>query len=415
MHHIAATIITIGDELLIGQVIDTNSAWIAQQLNSVGIWIEKRIAIGDDFEAIWKALETAKQTSDIVVITGGLGPTNDDITKNVLNEYFGGKLILNEEALKNVEQIFKQYDRPLLDVNYNQAMIPDNCMVMLNDRGTAPGMIFEKNKRLFFSMPGVPHEMKAMVGKYVLPEIKNHFRLFSVAHRTLITIGIGESFLAERLEDFEANLGTHIKLAYLPATRMVRLRLTEYLSPDEPSEIDTKFSALKALTRDVMIADQDISVPAAMGQLLLQKNKTVSTAESCTGGYIAHQFTSVAGSSGYFFGSVVSYETSIKENILDVPKETIGQFGVVSEQTAKAMAINVREKMKTDYSISTTGVLGPGGGTEQNPVGTVWICVAGETKAITEKLQLNYTRERNIEAATIAAFALLKKMLDSVE
>lgn len=412
MHHITATIITIGDELLIGQVIDTNSAWIAQQLNSVGIWIEKRIAIGDDFEAIRKALEAAEQTSDIIIITGGLGPTNDDITKNVLNEYFGGKLILNEEALKNVEQIFKQYNRPLLEVNYNQAMIPDVCKPMLNDRGTAPGMIFEKNKRLYFSMPGVPHEMKAMVEKYVLPEIKNHFRLFSVAHRTLITIGIGESFLAERLKDFEAHLGTHIKLAYLPATRMVRLRLTEYLSPDEPSEIATKFLALKQWVSDVTIADEDISVPAAMGKLLSQKNKTVSTAESCTGGYIAHQFTSVAGSSKYFYGSVVSYDTSVKENILDVPKETIDTYNVVSEQVATAMAQNVREKMKTDYAVATTGILGPGGGTETIPVGTVWICVASGTETITQKLQLNYTRERNIEAATIAAFALLKKMLD---
>ena len=411
MQHITATIITIGDELLIGQVIDTNSAWIAQELNKTGIWIEQRIAIGDDFEAIWKTLETAEQTSDIIIITGGLGPTNDDITKNVLNEYFGGKLILNEDALKNVEQIFKQYNRPLLEANYNQAMIPDKCKPMLNDRGTAPGMIFEKNKKLFFSMPGVPHEMKAMVEKYVLPEIKNHFHLFPVTHRTLITIGIGESFLAERLKDFEANLGTHIKLAYLPATRLVRLRLTEYTEPNGSSEIETKFLALKELTADVMIADEDISVPAAIGKLLVQKNKTVSTAESCTGGYIAHQFTSVAGSSKYFYGSVVSYDTSVKENILQVPKETIEQFNVVSEEVAKAMAQNVREKMQTDYAISTTGILGPDGGTEAIPVGTVWIAVASEKDVVTQKLQLSYTRERNIEATTIAAFGLLKDVL----
>lgn len=415
MHHITATIITIGDELLIGQVVDTNSAWIAQQLNSVGIWIERRIAIGDDFEAIWQTLEAAEQTADIIILTGGLGPTNDDITKNVLNEYFGGKLILNEDALKNVEQIFKQYNRPLLAVNYNQAMIPDKCKPMLNDRGTAPGMIFEKNKKLFFSMPGVPHEMKAMVEKYVLPEIKKHFRLFSVSHRTLITIGIGESFLAERLKDFEADLGTHIRLAYLPATRMVRLRLTEYLSIDESSTIETKFLALKALTKDVTIADEDISVPAAMGKLLLRKRKTVSTAESCTGGYIAHQLTSVPGSSKYFYGSVVSYDTSVKENILDIPKETIETYNVVSEQVATAMAQNVRQKMKTDYAIATTGIAGPDGGTEEIPVGTVWIAVADKDKTITQKLQLNYTRERNIEAATIAAFALLKNVLDGVE
>lgn len=412
MHHITAVIVTIGDELLIGQVIDTNSAWISQQLNKAGIWIEKRIAVGDDFEAIWETLKAAEQVSDIIIITGGLGPTNDDITKNVLNEYFGGKLVLNEDALKNVEQIFKQYNRPLLEVNYNQAMVPDVCTPMLNKRGTAPGMIFEKNKKLFFSMPGVPHEMKAMMEEYVIPSIKNHFQLFPVSHKTIITIGIGESFLAERLRDFEANLGTHIKLAYLPATRIVRLRLTEYLQPGDEPEIETKFSELKELIGDVMIADEDVSVPVAMGKLLLQKNKTISTAESCTGGYIAHQFTSVPGSSKYFYGSVVSYDTSIKENILDVSKETIDTYNVVSEQVAKAMAQNVRQKMRTDYAIATTGILGPEGGSEAIPVGTVWIAVAWENNVVTKKLQLAYTRERNIEAATIAAFGLLKDVLN---
>ncbi|MDE1192675.1 MAG: competence/damage-inducible protein A [Arachidicoccus sp.] len=412
MQHTTATIITIGDELLIGQVVDTNSAWIAQHLNVIGVWIHKRIAVGDEFEDIWKALEDAEQSSDIVILTGGLGPTNDDITKNVLNEYFGGKLVLNEDALKNVEKIFQQYNRPLLEVNYNQAMIPDVCIAMLNKRGTAPGMIFEKNNKLFFSMPGVPHEMKFMTEEYVLPAIKEKFKLFAVEHRTIITINIGESFLAERLKEFEANLGTHIKLAYLPATRMVRLRLTENLLTNELSNIETKFLELKQLVQDVMIADEDISVPAAIGKLLLQKNKTVSTAESCTGGYIAQQFTSVSGSSKYFWGSVVSYDVSVKENILNIPKETIEKFNVVSEEVVTVMAKNVREKMKTDFAIATTGIAGPDGGTEEIPVGTIWIAVASENDVITKKLQLNYTRERNIEATTIAAFGMLTSVLN---
>ena len=411
MHHVSASLITIGDELLIGQVVDTNSAWIAQQLNKTGVWIETRIAIGDDEEAIRKTLKAVEKISDIVIITGGLGPTNDDITKDVLNKYFGGKLILNEDALKNVERIFQQYNRPMPETNYNQAMIPDVCKPMQNLRGTAPGMIFEKSGKLFFSMPGVPHEMQAMVEMYVLSEIKSHFNLRSVEHRTAITIGIGESFLADRLKDFEAHLDTHIKLAYLPATRAVRLRLSEYLAPGETSVIDSEFSKLQKLIADVMIANEDISIPAAMGRLLLQKNATVATAESCTGGYIAHLFTSVPGSSKYFYGSVVSYDTSIKENILDIPKETIETFNVVSKEVATAMAKNVREKMKTDYAIATTGILGPDGGTNEIPVGTVWIAVASENEVIAQKLQLSFTRERNIEAAAIATFVLLKDVL----
>ncbi|ANI88773.1 damage-inducible protein CinA [Arachidicoccus ginsenosidimutans] len=411
MKHISASIITIGDELLIGQVIDTNSAWLAQELNKTGVWLEQKTSVGDDETQILKGLQDAEKSSDIIILTGGLGPTKDDLTKDILNKYFNGKLVLNEDALRNVEAIFKQYNRPLLEVNYNQALVPDVCKVLLNDRGTAPGMLFEKNGKLFFSLPGVPHEMKAMFERSVLPEIKSHFKLSPVEHRTLITVGIGESFLAERIKDFEANLPQNIKLAYLPATRMVRLRLTEHISSNN-SLIDEKFSELQNLLPDVMVANEDISVSAAIGKLLLQKNRTISTAESCTGGYLAHLFTSVAGASQYFYGSIVSYTNDVKANVLGVQKSTLDEFTAVSEQTVKEMVWNVREKMNTDYALATTGIFGPGGGTDETPVGTVWIAVANNQIIKTQKLNLSYTRERNNEATTIAVFTLLKQFMD---
>jgi len=411
MRHITAFIITIGDELLIGQVIDTNSAWIAQQLNKRGIWIEQKISVGDDEEQIRQALKEAEQNSDIIIITGGLGPTKDDLTKEILCKYFKAKLVLNEDALKNVQAHFTKLNLPLLDANYNQAMIPDACKPMQNTRGTAPGMIFEKDEKLFFSMPGVPHEMKAMVENFVIPEITEHFKLSPIRHRTIVTLIVGESFLAERLKDFEAHLPANIKLAYLPSTRMVRLRLTEHLLSSEKSMIDEQFKKLQNLVADVMIATEDISVSEAIGKILLQKNKTIASAESCTGGYIAHLFTSVPGASQYFYGSVVSYVNSVKENMLDVKAATLAQFTAVSEETVKEMVQNVRLKMKTDYAVATTGIFGPDGGTPQTPVGTVWIAVASKHATKTQQLNLPYTRELNTQATAMYVFDLLRRFI----
>ena len=411
MRHITAFIITIGDELLIGQVIDTNSAWIAQQLNKRGIWIGQKISVGDDREQVLQALEEAEKEADIIIITGGLGPTKDDLTKEILCNYFEGKLVLHKDVVKSIEERFAKSNTPLLDAIREQAMIPDVCKPMQNTGGTAPGMLFEKEGKLFFSMPGVPHEMKAMVENFVIPEITKRFHLPPIQHRTIVTLIAGESLLAERLKDFEAQLPSNIKLAYLPSTRMVRLRLTEQLLSSEKSALDEQFEKLKNLVADVTIADEDIAVPAAMGKILLQKNKTVASAESCTGGYLAHLFTSVAGASQYFYGSVVSYVNSVKENVLGVKAATLARFTAVSEETVKEMAQNVRQKIGTNYAVATTGIFGPDGGTPQTPVGTVWIAVASERSTKTQKLNLPYTREQNTVATAMYVFDLLRRFV----
>ncbi|HEX8357606.1 MAG TPA: CinA family nicotinamide mononucleotide deamidase-related protein, partial [Segetibacter sp.] len=338
---IYASIITIGDELLIGQTIDTNSAWMAQELNKLGVWVRRRVAVGDVRDDIWNALDEESKHANLVFITGGLGPTADDITKPLLCEYFGGKLIVNEEALENVKDIFINYlKRPLLDVNLKQAEVPDVCTVIQNKRGTAPGMSFEKEGKIFVSMPGVPHEMKGMMTDYVLPRLLQSLTLPAVVHRTLLTAGIGESFLSDRIKDFEASLPDHIKLAYMPNLGMVRLRLTATGKNIEKltSEIDELFKKLQDELQDVMVINEDKTLEEAIGKLLISKSKTLATAESCTGGYIAHLLTSIAGSSAYFLGGVISYDNSIKEKVLHVGSDTLDNYGAVSEETVRQMA-----------------------------------------------------------------------------
>src|SRR5579863_2781619 len=291
MERISASIITIGDELLIGQVIDTNSAWMARELNAIGVWVKRRIAVGDDWNEIWNALDKENSEAHIVLITGGLGPTADDITKPLLGAYFGGKMVVDETALANVKYIFENVlKRPLIERNLKQAEVPDVCTVIQNKRGTAPGMWFEKNGKIFVSMPGVPHEMKGLMTDYVLPELKKKFSLPFILHKTLLTAGIGESFLADHIEKFETALPAYIKLAYLPNYGMVRLRLTA--TGDDKTilenELQQQFDTLKKLTAEWIAIDDDLSMSQAVGRLLKQKNQTVSTAESCTGGYIAH-------------------------------------------------------------------------------------------------------------------------------
>ena len=341
MQTIKASIITIGDELLIGQVIDTNSAWIAQQLNAIGIWLSRRVAVGDVREEIRKALDEEGASSGIILITGGLGPTKDDITKQVLCEFFGGKMILNNEVLAHVTYLFEQVFKrpmPLLESNRKQAEVPDVCTILKNNVGTAPGMLFEKNEKIFISMPGVPHEMQFIMQNHVLPLLKTKFDLPFIDHRTLITMNVGESFLAERIKDFEKDLPSNIKLAYLPNHGMVRLRLTAQGEKSSVEKIlEEKFNVLKKQVADVMVIDEDISFEILLGRLLKEKNKTVATAESCTGGYIAHLITSVAGSSEYFKGSVVSYDNSIKKNVLHVDDVTLNTVGAVSEETVEQM------------------------------------------------------------------------------
>jgi nicotinamide-nucleotide amidase len=411
---INASIITIGDELLIGQTIDTNSAWMGQQLNKAGVWVKRRVAVGDVWDEIWNALEEESSKSDIIFITGGLGPTADDITKPLLCKYFRGKMKVDEDALANVKWIFEKYlNRPMLDINLKQAEVPDVCTVIQNKRGTAPGMWFEKDGKIFISMPGVPNEMKGMMSDYVLPRLPSIFQLPAVVHRTLLTAGIGESFLAERIKDFETALPPHIKLAYLPNYGLVRLRLTA-TGEDEATittEVDELFTELQQKLPDVMVANEDVTLEDAIGNLLKQKGKTLATAESCTGGYISHLLTSIAGSSAYFMGGIVSYANEIKENILQVKKETMVSAGAVSEETVKEMVAGALDVMKSDYAIAVSGIMGPGGGSEEKPVGTVWISVGNAEVITAKKFHFRFNRERNIEMTAMNALMMLRLLV----
>ena len=413
MQRITATILTIGDELLIGQVMDTNGAWLGQALNEIGVWVAERVTIGDTWEAIWQALDRAAATSDIIIITGGLGPTKDDLTKPLLNEYFGGKLVVHEPSLKVIEQIFKRSNRPMLEVNYKQAEVPDTCTVLLNSRGTAPGMQFERDGKLFFSLPGVPFEMKGLTETYVLKAIQERFKLGQIEHRTMTTMGMGESFVAELLSELEAGLPAHIKLAYLPGYQSVRLRLTEQVPLGEKPLIDGYFAQMKQLLKDILVTDQDINLPEAIAQLLIKHGKTVTTAESCTGGYIASQLTAISGASAYIHGAIVSYDNRIKTSLLKVPTEVLAAHGAVSEQVVEIMAREVRLIMEADYSMAVSGILGPTGGTQDKPVGTVWIAAASKNKIITKLCHLRYDRIRNKEATTFQALNLLRKLMEA--
>ena len=416
MENIVASIITIGDELLIGQVVDTNSAWMGQQLNKNGIWVTHRIAVGDTREDILAALDEEFRRSSIILITGGLGPTADDITKPVLLEYFGGNMVVDETALNNVKWIFERVlKRPMIERNLRQAEVPDSCTVIPNRRGTAPGMWFEKEDRIFISMPGVPHEMKGMMTDDVIPALVKHFRLPFIAHRTLLTAGIGESFLADHIRSFEEALPPSIRLAYLPSYGMVRLRLTAR-GEDQPTLealLQGHFDRLKTLVADWMVTDEDISIQEALGKLLLSCGRTVSTAESCTGGYIAHLLTSIPGSSRYYKGSVVSYDNAVKMDVLHVGMPTLASDGAVSEATVREMVRGALSVLDTDFAIATSGIMGPDGGTPEKPVGTVWIAVGDRQNILTQKMAFRFDRTRNIELTATTALDLLRKFIRS--
>lgn len=586
MKQINASIITIGDELLIGQTIDTNSAFIAQELNKIGIWVKRRIAVGDVKEEILNALKEQSKDCSVIIITGGLGPTADDITKPTLCEYFDSKLIVDKAALQNVKDIFTKLNRPMIERNLKQAEVPDKCTVLQNKRGTAPGMWFgpsptitlkmqdgasspsrregdeepeslveeetvgyryadpvvygllkefalmhrlnptqaedvlwnllrskqlegykfrrqhiidrfiadfvclkqkliveidglihqlpenqasdqQRTERLnkldfevihftnekvlnetdqvlndilsalkkqqekksisdlsspstdggqgavYISLPGVPHEMKGLMNDSVIPKLKEVFELPAVLHRTLLTSGIGESMLADAIIDFENNLPSHVKLAYLPAYGMVRLRLTARGNDKDAieKELDNLFAQLKSLVAKWMVADEDISLQEAVIRLLKSKKKTISTAESCTGGNIAHLITSIAGSSVVYNGSVVSYANEAKENLLGVKEETLKQFGAVSEQTVTEMIHGALKELKTDYAIATSGIMGPDGGTAEKPVGTVWIAVGNNQNIKASKHFFRFDRARNIELTTHTALTMLYRFV----
>lgn len=413
---INASIITIGDELLIGQTIDTNSAFIGQELNKIGIWVRRRVAVGDVWEDIWKALDEESRESSVIIITGGLGPTADDITKPLLAEYFGGKLVVDENVLAHVKYLFEKVFRrpgPILERNLKQAEVPDVATVLHNTWGSAPGMLFKKSGVVFISLPGVPVEMKGLMNEQVIPYLLNNFVLQAIVHRTAFTFGTGESMIAEKLISFEAKLPAHIKLAYLPGYGMVKLRLTARGTDKEQveRELDPYFEELKESVKEFLVSDQDEPLEAVIGKILLEKKLTMATAESCTGGYIAHLITSIAGSSAYYKGSVISYANSVKLDLLHVQPATLEQFGAVSQQTVTEMATGLITELKTDFALATSGIMGPGGGSEEKPVGTVWIAVANKDRVETYKLNLRFDRQRNIVMAAANALNLLRKFI----
>ncbi len=414
MEKIIASIITIGDELLIGQVVDTNSAFISQELNKAGVWVKRRVAVGDSKEEIIRALNEESRDSNIILITGGLGPTADDITKPVLCEYFGGKLVMNEEVRKHLIYLFEQvYRRPIIERNLKQAEVPDVCTVLPNARGTAPGMWFEKNGKVFVSLPGVPHEMKGLMTAEVLPRLQQTFTMPFITHRTLLTVGMGESFIAERIKDWEEKLPAHLKLAYLPNYGMVRLRITGW-STDKTrleNELDTEFGKLKQLVQEWLVTDEDETLPMVLSKLLRSRKKTMATAESCTGGYMAHLITAISGASNIYKGSIISYDNEIKISALNVSPASLQKAGAVSEEVVKEMAAGALAKLNTDYAVAVSGIMGPDGGSPEKPVGTVWVAAGDRTKLVTHRFQFRFDRARNIEMTAIQALNLLRKFI----
>ncbi len=404
-----AFIISIGEELLIGQTINTNAAWISRKLNTLGIEVAEITAITDDNDEILRSLRNYSRRADLILITGGLGPTRDDVTKHALCTYFDTKLVLSKDILLDVENYLTRQGRTMNELNHLQAMVPEKADLLSNPYGTAPGLWFRQETLSVVAMPGVPHEMKEMMEHKILPVLKDLPREQYIIHKSILTQGIGESNLAEFLSDWEDQLPDCIQLAYLPSMGIVKLRLTGK-GPDEKEIIEAinkEISKLKnILSKHIWGFDGDTPESVA-GRLLSGNSLSVATAESCTGGYLAHRITSVPGSSRYFKGSVVAYDNSIKTKILGVNKKDISQYGAVSKEVAVQMATSVKQLMNADYGIGITGIAGPDGGSEEKPAGTTWISVAGMQKTITRRFNLADNRERNIIRATKNALMML--------
>ena len=407
------TILSIGDELLIGQTLNTNAHWMSQKMNEIGIDVIHHISLSDEKNDIINCLNNALQTSQVVLITGGLGPTSDDITKDVLCEYFGGKLIFNKEAYQNIERIFELRKRLIGESTKRVAYLPDVCKVIQNKNGTAAGMIFSKDGKTIVSMPGVPYEMKGMITDGVIPYLKETYILPFIFHVNILTAGVGETQLADRLVDFEKNKDARIKLAYLPNIGKVRLRLT--IKGEDKVELEAVIKAAKDevvnnIEEYIYGFDED-SLEKNIGDLLVERKRTLGTAESCTGGYLAHLITSVSGSSAYYKGSIISYANEIKQDLLGVREETLQQFGAVSEQTVSEMLHGAIGQLKVDIAIAISGVAGPNGGTPEKPVGTVFIGIGTKEKTIVKKLSFTNHRERNIQLSSVVALVMLRKFL----
>lgn len=408
-----AEIITIGDEILIGQIVDTNSAFISKVLNSIGVSVYQITSVQDHKQHILDALHEAQERVDIVLITGGLGPTKDDITKHTLCEFFNDTLVQNDAVLANVEHLFKKYiQTPISEINRQQALVPKTATVLMNKFGTAPGMWFEKDNVVFVSMPGVPYEMKALMNYEVLPRIQKQFKLPYILHKTVLTYGMGESAIADKIEGWENNLPSHIKLAYLPNLGKVRLRLSAKGNNKQhlEEEVNNLIGQLQPLIGDIIYGlENDHELEVLLGKLLTQKKLSLSVAESCTGGMVAEKITSVPGASTYFKGSVVTYATQTKVEVLGVDAKLIEDYSVVSAQVAEAMATQVKKLYKSDFAIATTGNAGPSKGDANAEVGTVFIAIATPTSVFSQKFNMGNHRIKVVNKAVNKAFEMLQK------
>ncbi|MCC5931548.1 MAG: competence/damage-inducible protein A [Cyclobacteriaceae bacterium] len=413
MKQILAEIITIGDEILYGQTLDTNSHWISEALDRRGIKVLRKTTIGDQESEILTAFAEAESRVDLVLITGGLGPTNDDLTKPCLVKFFNTDLVLNEKALSDVAEFFARRGRELTQLNRNQALLPRNCVMIPNRHGTAPGMWFERDNTVFVSMPGVPHEMKHIMEESILPKISAHFKVPALIHKMVKTTGIGESFLADIIKEWEDALPKNIKLAYLPSPGEVKLRLTGLGNDKKALEegIEREIASLQKLASEYIYGYNGDTLEKVIGELMRNQSKTMAVAESCTGGYLAHMITSVPGSSDYFLGGMVPYSNRMKTELLGIPEELIEEKGAVSEEVVKWMAESVRKKFSADIGLASSGIAGPGGGSAEKPVGTVWIACSCASHTQTKKLQLSLDRNINIKLSSISLLNLLRKQL----
>lgn len=410
-----AEIITIGDELLLGQTVDTNSAWMGANLSAQGIRVHRITSISDEEDAIKQSLDEALSRVDLVLITGGLGPTRDDITKETLAAYFGTKLVMNDEVLQRITDWFEGRGFEMLEANRHQAMLPEACDVLINPRGTAMGMWFDRaqDQKVVVSMPGVPYEMKGLMLEEVLPRVDKHWELPTRYHRTLLTQGVGESYLSELVWNWEDGLASRgVSIAYLPAPGQVRVRLSAVDADAAAAQIrvDAEVATFLKLAKKHIVSDQDESLGATVVRHMSERGLTLSGAESCTGGAIAASITAVPGSSAMFMGSLVAYDNQVKQSMLGVLPETLAECGAVSEAVVRQMALGVKERMGTDYAIATSGIAGPSGGSKEKPVGTVWMALAGPDGTEAKCLTLGNSRARNIERSVREALAWIVRV-----
>ena len=406
-------LITIGDEILIGQIIDTNSAWMATQLNLIGAEIEEIISISDDLATIKDTIARGFGQADVLLMTGGLGPTKDDVTKKAIAKYFGVGLVFDPPSYERIQKLFERWGRSTTEAHRQQCYMPANAELLINKMGTAPGMLFKQGDKLLISMPGVPYEMQYLMEHHVLPQLKKLNTNISIAHRTILTVGEGESRIAARIEHIENSLPENIKLAYLPGLGRVRLRLSG--SGTNAAELNTtleeQVERIKHTIPELIFGYDKTTLEEAIGALLLKHQKTITTAESCTGGYIAHMITSIPGSSRYFQGSVIAYANEVKERELQVQASTLKQFGAVSEETVREMVRGVLAKFKTDLAVAISGIAGPGGGSPEKPVGTIWIAVGDQHRTETLLLKAGKNRVKNIQYSAVYALDQVRKFI----